>query len=174
MAQRSRWLTGYLQTWLVVMRHPWTGIGELSLVGVLSIQLTLESALLSALVHSPWALWLLASLVFPALAPWPVFLSVAGASCLSGLLLALAAQGRAGPGRLLLALSQPFYWPPQTLAMARALYGLLRRPHYWAKTPHGLAAPRQETQGTGHSASKTFSLRSCRVLVAARRRSDAA
>ena len=29
----------------------------------------------------------------------------------------------------------PFYWPLQFFAMARALYSLARRPHYWVKTP---------------------------------------
>ncbi|MFN3312750.1 MAG: glycosyltransferase family 2 protein [Hyphomonas sp.] len=174
MAQRSRWLKGYLQTWLVIMRRPQAAIGELGFGGFVSIQLTLASSLLSALVHGPWALWLLASLAVPGLAPWPVFLALAGASYLSGVVLALAAPGRGGFGRLLLALSQPLYWPLQTLAMGRALYSLMRRPHYWAKTPHEPAVNDRPTPLANHSASVTFDIRSRLPTAAAPQRSDAA
>jgi hypothetical protein len=30
----------------------------------------------------------------------------------------------------------PVYWPLQSIAMGRALYGLAKCPHFWAKTPH--------------------------------------
>lgn len=137
LAQRSRWLKGFLQTWLVAMRRPGRALRELGLVRFLSVQLTLGAAILSALVHGPWALWLLACLVLPDLALLPVFIWLAGAAYAAGILMAFFAPGARDWRRLVLALTQPLYWPLQSLAMMRAIYGLVRRPHFWAKTPHG-------------------------------------
>jgi hypothetical protein len=134
--QRSRWLKGYLQTWLVQMRNPLVALAELGWRGFAAVQLTLGAALLSALSHGLWALWCLACLLSNRLdmplAGW-VFAALAYAS---GAFMALAAPGRRGPGRVWLALTQPIYWPLQTLAMVRAVYGLMACPHFWAKTPH--------------------------------------
>ena len=136
-AQRSRWLKGFMQTWLVVMRQPGKAIRQMGLGNFLSIQLTLGVAILSALVHGPWAVWLFAMLVSPQMAVAPVFLWCVVVSYAAGIVMALAAPGQRDGRRLLLAFSLPLYWPLQSLAMARALYSLARRPHFWAKTPHG-------------------------------------
>lgn len=135
-AQRSRWLKGFMQTWLVVMRKPGKAIRQMGLGNFLSIQLTLGVAILSALVHGPWAVWLFATLVSPQIAVAPIFLWFVLISYSAGILMAIAAPGRRDARRLMLALSLPLYWPLQSLAMARALYSLARRPHFWAKTPH--------------------------------------
>lgn len=34
----------------------------------------------------------------------------------------------------------PLYWPLSTLAAIAALFELAVRPHYWAKTKHGVSA----------------------------------
>lgn len=137
--QRSRWLKGFLQTGLVLMRQPGRAVSELGLSGFLSVQLTLGAAILSALVHGLWAIWLGLCVTLPELSMAPAFLALAGASYFAGIVMALLAPGRKGVGRLFLALSLPLYWPLQTAAMARALYGLVRCPHFWAKTPHRAA-----------------------------------
>lgn len=139
--QRSRWLKGFIQTWLVLMRRPGKVLQELGLRGFLAVQLTLGAAILSALVHGPWALWLAWAWLDPAIGMAPVFLGIAAMSYAAGILMALLAPGRKDARRLVLALSLPVYWPLQSLAMLRALYGLARCPHFWAKTPHGAAGP---------------------------------
>lgn len=53
-----------------------------------------------------------------------------------GLLSAGLAPGTWSRRRLFDMLTLPLYWPLQTLAMVRALWSLVRTPHYWAKTPH--------------------------------------
>jgi len=136
LAQRSRWLKGFLQTWLVVMRRPGEAAREMGLAGFAAMQLTLGAAVLSALVHGPWAVWLALSLMLPGAGPAPLFLAVAALSYSAGIALALAAPGRKDARRLWLALTQPLYWPLQSVAMVRALYGLAKCPHFWAKTPH--------------------------------------
>jgi glycosyltransferase XagB len=134
--QRSRWLKGFLQTWMVVMRRPRAAMREMGLAGFASMQLTLGAAILSALVHGPWAVWLAVSLLHPGISIAPGFLMLAAASYAAGILMAFAAPGRKDWRRLGLALTLPVYWPLQSIAMGRALYGLAKCPHFWAKTPH--------------------------------------
>jgi len=136
LGQRSRWLKGFVQTWLVLMRDPAGVLRSLRPAGFASVQLTLGAAIVSALVHGPWALWCLACFVSPSL-----HLGIAGQAgfCLSLATGALSAMLAPGPWRwrrLADIATMPLYWPLQTLAMARALWSLARRPHYWVKTPH--------------------------------------
>lgn len=56
---------------------------------------------------------------------------------MAGILMALLAPGRVDGRRVRLALSLPVYGPLQSLAVLRALCGLARCPHFWAKTPRG-------------------------------------
>ncbi len=141
LAQRSRWLKGFLQTWLVLMRRPRRSWRELGPAGFLTMQATLGGAILAALVHGPWALWALACAASPGLNLGPFWTTLAVSGYVAGIALALAAPGRLTAGRVFLALTQPAYWPLHTLAMARAIYGLVRCPHFWAKTPHAPCPP---------------------------------
>ncbi|MDP3460429.1 MAG: glycosyltransferase family 2 protein [Hyphomonas sp.] len=134
--QRSRWLKGFVQTWLVVMRRPREAVRELGLAGFAAMQLTLGAAILSALVHGPWAVWLALALLLPGVGVAPAFLMLAAASYAAGMAMALAAPGKKDWRRLVLAATLPAYWPLQSIAMGRAIYGLARCPHFWAKTPH--------------------------------------
>jgi cellulose synthase/poly-beta-1,6-N-acetylglucosamine synthase-like glycosyltransferase len=51
--QRTRWLKGYMQTWLVHMRSPSALWRELGPRGFLAFQVVVGGTVLSALVH-PW------------------------------------------------------------------------------------------------------------------------
>ena len=51
--QGTRWLKGYVQTWLVHMRHPRRLWRELGPRGFLAFQVVVGGTVLSALVH-PW------------------------------------------------------------------------------------------------------------------------
>lgn len=134
--QRSRWLKGFLQTWLVLMRDPQAAISSMGVSGFLSMQLMLGGTILSALVHLPWLAWCLVCLLSPeaevSLFSW----SVLGLSWTLGMATALSVPRSAFGLRLWDLLSVPLYWPLQSVAVLRALYSLARRPHYWVKTPH--------------------------------------
>ncbi|KDA02506.1 glycosyl transferase group 2 family protein [Hyphomonas oceanitis SCH89] len=136
LAQRSRWLKGFLQTWLVLMRTPLSAAREMGWGGFLSMQLTLGAAILSALVHGPWALWCLVCLLAPGLHLGTLGTCLMVVSYIIGIATGLAAPRRDGAGAIAAALTSPVYWPLQSIAMARALYGLWHQPHFWAKTPH--------------------------------------
>ena len=135
-AQRSRWLKGFLQTWLVLMRDPVRTWRQMGGIRFLVMQLTLGGAILTPLAHAPFA-----GLV--GVAFWSghlevglagLVLLVAGLSV--GLLADLLAPGKWSRMRLLAILTRPFYWPLHSLAAYRALWELANKPFFWAKTPH--------------------------------------
>ena len=143
-AQRSRWIKGFIQSWCVLMRAPQRVLREMGPLSWLAMQLTLGGAILSALLAGPMALWLVLCWLLPEYA-----LGTAGTALLvSGygvnVLAALAAPGKWNLKRALTVATLPLYWPLLSLGAARALYGLARAPHFWAKTPHGLTSPPME------------------------------
>lgn len=123
------------------MRRPGKALRDMGAGKFLALQLTLGVAILSALVHGPWAIWFALMIFLTGQAIAPAFLWVAAVSYGAGILMAVAAPGEKTAPRLILAMTLPAYWPLQSIAMARALYSLARRPHFWAKTPHGAEAP---------------------------------
>jgi len=73
------------------------------------MQLTLGAAILSALVHGPWAVWLALGFAVPDLRVAPVFLMLAAVSYAAGMLMALAAPGKRDWRRVGLAATLPLY-----------------------------------------------------------------
>ncbi len=139
-AQRSRWIKGYIQTWMVLMRDPAAaarGMGRIKF-SILSVQLS--AAILSALVHGPLLLWVALCWLAPSVSVGVLDLWLMSAGYAVNLAAALAAPGRLRASRLAAIATLPLYWPVQTLAAVRAVYGWVRNPHVWAKTPHGLTA----------------------------------
>lgn len=132
-SQRSRWLKGFMQTWLVIMRQPAAFIRAVGVKRFVAVQLSLGAAILSGLVHGVWAIGCLLALILPGQQlSWLVWASL-GVAYLGG---AVTANTGGRAARWCLLLTLPLYWPLQTIAAWRALYGLLKRPHFWAKTPH--------------------------------------
>lgn len=137
--QRTRWIKGHFQTWLVLMRNPVRTAGDLGLCGFLWMQLVLGGGLVAACAHAP----LLALLVAAALAPglvtpppldWVLVIFGYATASLGALFAAAIGRDR----RLALsALTMPLYWPLASLAALAALVEIVVRPHYWAKTDHG-------------------------------------
>jgi cellulose synthase/poly-beta-1,6-N-acetylglucosamine synthase-like glycosyltransferase len=69
--QRTRWIKGHLQTWLVLMRKPFTAAREIGVVRFMATQLTFGGALLASAVHAPLLIWFLAGVLFMGgIAPW--------------------------------------------------------------------------------------------------------
>ncbi len=136
-AQRSRWLKGHAQTWLVAMRRgaARSGFGS---GGWAVVHLTLAGAVISATLHLWLAAGILAALFVPGLELSPADWAVLSAGLAVNALSSLLATLRAGHCPVGTILSQPFYWPLHSLAAARALFGLFSRPHFWAKTDHGV------------------------------------
>jgi cellulose synthase/poly-beta-1,6-N-acetylglucosamine synthase-like glycosyltransferase len=146
--QRTRWFKGWMQTWLVHMRRPRRLVRDLGSAGAVTVQLVIGGNVLAALAHPVF----LAGIVY-ALLMRPALLSTQGISADALLFAATFASGyiasivpsviglyRRGLTRNIWALAfVPVHWLLLSLAAWRALYQLIRDPHRWEKTDHGLA-----------------------------------
>ncbi len=153
--QRTRWIKGFMQTWLVHMRHPGRLAAELGLWGFIGFNAYLGGVILSALVH-PIFLALIAyeaatgDLLLPpdtqvggTVLALAVFNLVAGYS--SGIATAALAGSRRGMRGAMMHLAlMPLYWIMISFAAYRAAGQLVTNPYLWEKTPHG---PRKAAAG---------------------------
>lgn len=140
-AQRSRWIKGFMQSWLVLMRRPSLTLRQMGWVDFSAMQLCLGGAILAPLLHLPFFLMVVLSLGHGTFS-----LGMAGWSLLiAGLTIGavgdIVAPGSWTRGRVLAVLTRPLYWPLHSIAAYRALWELAARPFFWAKTPH---QPRQK------------------------------
>lgn len=143
--QRSRWLKGYMMTYVVHMRQPlllWRQLGPRQFLGFQCIFVTtLTQFLLAPLL---WSFWILPfGLPHPligVLPPWAA-LAISAIFALSEALqfatswIAL----RLTPNRMnpLWALMLHFYFPLGSLASYKAAWEMVTRPFWWDKTSHG-------------------------------------
>lgn len=100
-------------------------------------QLTVGLSLLASATHTSLLLWIVAcTFLFQKLELWRAALFGVG----YGSVLVAALAARAFNARLGTRLMAPLYWPPQSLAMLKALIDMKLKPQFWAKTQHGSAA----------------------------------
>lgn len=146
--QRSRWIKGYMQTYLVHMRSPLELI-RYKKTHLPIIQLIVGGKILSLLINP--LLWILTALYLflpftnefiRSLYPMPVLYM--GVTCLVlgnfmymyYYTLGVTKQQR--PELVAYALLVPIYWLMMSVAAFYALRDLIVRPHHWHKTRHGL------------------------------------
>lgn len=146
--QRSRWIKGYMQTFLVHSRRPvhlWRSVGSAGVFGfVFFIGGTVLSGLLNPLFWLIFAVWLaFGSLAIEAYFPLPVlYLSLVNLLAGNGLLIYLT---MVAPFRRNWTDLAPWgvtvvgYWVLMTIAAYKALWQLVSNPFYWEKTNHGLS-----------------------------------
>ncbi len=156
--QRSRWVKGYLQTWLVYMRQPWRTYRRLGWKGFLGLQAFIGGAVIGPLSFPPLAglyiFWLATrtkafDALFPdALLAVSLFLLLAGNGMLAYFHM-LAAWQRGRPKLAFFAPLLPLYYLLMSVAAWKGVLQLIRKPHYWEKTEHGLT--RVAVEG-GHAA----------------------
>jgi cellulose synthase/poly-beta-1,6-N-acetylglucosamine synthase-like glycosyltransferase len=142
--QRTRWIKGWIQTYLVHMRRPlrlWRDLGTWRFVG---FQITIGAMVLSMLVH-PWfyILALLHGSLGWRFVPESEFLwwvcssNLAAGYGAAALLTATTALNSGSPRRRLSVVWLPGYWLALSYAAYRAVLDLIVRPFYWEKTTHG-------------------------------------
>lgn len=144
--QRSRWLKGYMQTWLVHSRCTSTFVGQAGLRGFLGFHLFIGGTVLSALVNPIlWTVCILAILFDRSPSTHALgYASASGIIASNSLLTFLAVAGSAwrGDGKLSLhGLWVPLYWLLISVAAYRGLWQLITKPFYWEKTAHGASGP---------------------------------
>jgi len=143
--QRSRWMKGYAQTWLVHMRDPAALVRNAGWGGFLGFQLFVGGTVLSALLNPILWLTFMATILFvpgsAAAHATMETMSVAGIVLGNALFAYLAMLGPYRRGWLELSpygLLVPFYWLLISVAAYRGLWQLVRNPWHWEKTAHGL------------------------------------
>lgn len=154
MSQRARWLKGWMQTWLVLMREPRRLHHQLGAHGFWMAQTLVGGIVVSALFHPFFLVLALAALVtgsgFPAHPTMATaFFGALGLAVLGlgyGVTIAAGAEGLRRLGirgwRPTLA-TMPLYWLLVSAAAWLALWQLLRSPFAWNKTEHGLSRRRR-------------------------------
>ncbi|NCD67977.1 glycosyltransferase [Mucilaginibacter sp. R11] len=146
--QRSRWIKGYMQSYLVHMRNPvalwrkigWRGfLGFNFFIGATPITFLLYPFLLSVFIA--YLVFDLRSirLLFP---DWVLFISIF--NLLVGNILMIYVNMMAVFKRryyelILFAIANPVYWLMHSIAAYKGLYQLIIKPFYWEKTNHGLS-----------------------------------
>jgi cellulose synthase/poly-beta-1,6-N-acetylglucosamine synthase-like glycosyltransferase len=148
--QRTRWMKGWLQTWLVHMRRPVKFYRDLGLADFATFQVLILGQILSALAYPFGAVLIAADIagIVPLFADRSFFSDVVLAFQLLamgcgwlGAAAALAATAGKG-GRMVRAadiLSVPVYWFLLFGAAIHAIAELIVDPHRWNKTGHGFA-----------------------------------
>lgn len=137
-AQRSRWIKGYIQTWLTAQKQASDPALCLRPGQAIAIHVILGGTILSATLHGIFAVWFALMLLLPGVqAHWfDVALLAFGIG--SNMAIGALACIKTRTPLIGAVLTQPAYWPLMSVAAARAWAGLFMRPHYWAKTEHGI------------------------------------
>jgi cellulose synthase/poly-beta-1,6-N-acetylglucosamine synthase-like glycosyltransferase len=144
--QRSRWIKGYYQTWLVHMRNPVKLLLTVGPRAFVSFNLVVGGAFIFLL--NP-VFWLLSTIfifthagfiqsVFPG---YVFFIASAGLFVGNFIFVYANVAGSLQAGNYDLtryALLTPFYWGLMSWAAWKGFWQLLYNPFYWEKTTHGL------------------------------------
>jgi glycosyltransferase XagB len=154
--QRSRWIKGYMQTYLVHLRRPWNYLLQGRIRELFSLFAVIGATPATILVNP--LMWVLLALYiaerhtlaheFQLLYSAPVFYPAV--ICLVAgnflyLYLHLLTCSKSEQYHLLpWALTIPLYWALMSVAAVMALFQLIVNPHHWEKTHHGLHLKRQQ------------------------------
>ncbi len=147
--QRTRWMKGWLQTYIVHMRDPLLLWRQLGWRGFLCFQLLIGGSVLAALIHPVFAVLLLADSAWGpllALADTPtqwthkalIFTTLVSGYIASGLLAFTGMKRRGSLTSAWVLLLLPVYWLLLSAAAWRAVWKLATAPHQWEKTAHGV------------------------------------
>lgn len=146
--QRSRWLKGYMQTWLVHMRHPVELFRTLGPIGFFGFQFFIGGTILASLANPLfWTLYLvwiatrtgILDAVFPGillyLALFNLLIGNSGFIYLS----IIAPVKRGLYGLVPYGFTVFYYWVLLSIAGYKGLWQLIHKPFFWEKTQHGLS-----------------------------------
>ncbi|MCZ0812816.1 MAG: glycosyltransferase [Pseudomonadota bacterium] len=145
--QRSRWLKGYMTTYLVHMRHPRRLYRQLGAWKFWGFQAHFVSALSQVLLAPVlWSFWLVL-FALPHPMDWMIARDTLVILCslfliveiLGMVIYAAAVSGRDHRHLMWWVPTMHFYAPLAAIAAYKALYELVLKPFFWDKTVHGLS-----------------------------------
>jgi cellulose synthase/poly-beta-1,6-N-acetylglucosamine synthase-like glycosyltransferase len=147
--QRSRWIKGYIQTYLVHMRHPTQLLRQVGPRAFLDFQIMVGGSSFILLINPiMWALTVtyflsketpLAATIqslFPTALYYPALLCLLANFIFFYCQLYICVR-RGYDDLARYTLLGPLYWILMSVGAWAGLISLLRNPHYWAKTEHG-------------------------------------
>ncbi len=144
--QRTRWMKGWMQTFLVHNRRPSGLLGDLGPTNFIALEIYLMGMILTPPLHT---LYLVATVIrfasFGVVLPDVDILSFVEAftlvsGYLSAVLLSIFGLIRLGQTRLIkYQVLLPLYWALMGLASFKAAYELVHNPYFWSKTSHGIS-----------------------------------
>jgi glycosyltransferase XagB len=145
--QRSRWVKGYIQTWLVHMRNPLKLGRQMGWRNWWSFQFVIAGTFFGFLLNPVyWVLttmWVLTKAgVIRELFPGLVYFAAAAGLYIGNFVFTyinVAGVLRRGyPELVKYALISPLYWALMSVGAYKGFFQLFYRPFYWEKTVHGL------------------------------------
>jgi len=157
--QRSRWMKGYMQTFLVHTRRPLHLLRQTGLVGFLGFMFFIGGTVISGLLNPVFWLvyfaWLIAAIsgldvLFPEVLLFLSLFNLLAGNAAFIFLNMLAPIRRGWLSLIPYSLTALSYWVLISIATYKGLWQLLRNPFYWEKTQHGVSkqihdlAPAQE------------------------------
>ncbi len=146
--QRSRWIKGYMQTYLVHMRNPRRLVQKIGWKGFIGFNFFIGATSMTFLLYPVLLAFFLAYLVFDLKAIRPLFpdwvLYISTFNLIAGNMLMiyinmLAVFKRRFYELIWFALLNPVYWLMHSIAAYKGLWQLITKPFYWEKTNHGLS-----------------------------------
>ncbi|MCD6507702.1 glycosyltransferase [Candidatus Poribacteria bacterium] len=146
MGQRSRWMKGYIQTYLVHMREPVRCMREMGVFNFLTFNMIVGfGTMLSLLNPVFWLmfLWHMASgsafieSLFPGVIGYMGSFSLIFLNFAFIYLMIISALVREDYDLVKYGLLSPISWVLMSVAGWRGLMELIFKPHYWRKTKHG-------------------------------------
>ncbi|HZC07422.1 MAG TPA: glycosyltransferase [Ktedonobacterales bacterium] len=162
--QRSRWIKGFLQTYLVHMRHPFRLWRQFGSVGFIDFQLLVGGTCVVLLINPfMWALTVayiagagtqvdaFIESLFPAWLYYPSLLCLVAGNFVFFYINAYVCVRHDYINLTRYALLTPLYWVLMSIGAWAGLFSFLRHPHYWAKTDHGSSLRARELVFTTRS-----------------------
>jgi len=145
--QRSRWIKGYMQTWLVYSRNPIRLIRSIGLRNFLAFNFFIggtPATALAAPLWIPFVFWLITRShtiepLFPETTLYAALINLLLGNFFGIYLNMIAVFMRGNYDLLPYALANPLYWLMQSVAAYKAVGQLFTKPFYWEKTTHGIS-----------------------------------
>jgi cellulose synthase/poly-beta-1,6-N-acetylglucosamine synthase-like glycosyltransferase len=145
--QRSRWCKGYMQSYLVFIRHPVALVRTIGVKNFLAFNLFVGGTVMTFLATPPLWILSLSWLFFQGrfenpLPDWLLVITLVNliiGNLLGIYLNMLAVFVRKNYRLLPFALLNPIYWVLHSIAAYKALGQLFTKPFYWEKTQHGIS-----------------------------------
>lgn len=148
--QRSRWVKGHIQTWLVHMRHPIQLIRDIGFKAFFSFQMVVGGNIFTVILNPVyWVItlsWVLfrfdfISEIFPGPIHYMGAFSLYFGNFAFTYMNVAGAMGRGYYDMVKTTLLSPIYWGLMSIGGWRGLIQVITKPHYWEKTIHGLSTP---------------------------------